>query len=479
MARKKTGVTANRQRDEKGRLLPAAEQAKPPVEPQPVAAPQPAVAPPMPEPQPPLFEAPMPGDGLYPNPIVWRQLHEIGQTILESGMKPDWIHTIQQMVTVLLRGYELRVGPHQILWNTYRGDDGRLLNTAELMRSLVLRSGVGQLEVVRRDNEEVTYKATRGSTQITATWKISDLAGPIKGLPRQTLDARCISEICRTLFADIAGGYTPEDFDRPSQPQAVPPTPPAPPPPPAEPEKPKAAPPAPAPAPEAPVKAPEPPPEPPAAAAKAPEPPPAAPPPQAAPAAPAPPGYNEEVQPGRRLTRLVQAPLPDGRKQPVYTAGITADQIARIYQTAGQQHQAAAQRWLQYHKLQRLSWVTEEEAQDMIRFLTGVASGGNIEELLVLGADPKNPVPELTRDRALHIFAREMQAIGLDVDQALRYIAQKAGQPTHQHLQPEQIVQAAEDFKALAAADLNSFKLAFARETDRMGIDPSGGSAPF
>jgi len=183
--------------------------------------------------------------------------------------------------------------------------------------------------------------------------------------------------------------------------------------------------------------------------------------------------------PGRRLTRLVQAPLPSGERKPVYTAGISADQIARIYQTAGQQHQAAAQRWLQYHKLQRLSWATEEEGQDMIRFLMGVADGGDIEEMLVLGVNPKAPVPELTRERALHIFTREMGNIGLDTDQALRYIAQKAGVATHADLVPEQIVQAAEDFKALAAADLNSFKLAFARETDRMGIDPSGGGAPF
>jgi hypothetical protein len=190
------------------------------------------------------------------------------------------------------------------------------------------------------------------------------------------------------------------------------------------------------------------------------------------------PGYNEEVMPGRRLTRLVQAPQPDGKKHPVYTAGISADQIARIYQIAGAQHQTAAQRWLHHHERPRLSWLTEEEGQEMIRFLTGVASGGNVEEMLVLGHDPRNPVPELTRERAMHIFTREMAKIGLDCDQALRYIAQKAGQPSHVNLAPEQIVQAAEDFKALAASDLNSFKLAFARETDRMGIDPSGG-APF
>src|SRR5215471_3860861 len=473
--KKQTGVTAGRPRDAKGRLLPA----QPPpegVQPAPPQMPEPPV--PIMPPEPPVAAVPtltpvewVPDMGPYPTPAVWRQLHEIGQTILESGMKPAWVHTIQQMVTVLLRGYELRVGPSQILWNTYLGDDGRLLNSAELMRSLILRSGVGHLEVVRRDNEEVTYKAVRGPTEITVTWKVTDLAGqPTKGLPRQTLDARCTSEIARTLFADIAGGYTPEDF--PSQP-----TPPAPPPPPAaKPEPPKQAAPPPPPAPEPPAKAPEKPAEPPAASPPAPAPAAA---PAAPPAAPAPPGYNEEVMPGRRLTRLVQAPLPSGERKPVYTAGISADQIARIYQTAGQQHQAAAQRWLQYHKLQRLSWATEEEGQDMIRFLMGVADGGDIEEMLVLGVNPKAPVPELTRERALHIFTREMGNIGLDTDQALRYIAQKAGVATHADLVPEQIVQAAEDFKALAAADLNSFKLAFARETDRMGIDPFCGGAPF
>jgi len=507
MPRKKQGVTAGRARDAKGRLLPADAKA-----PKVTAAQQP----PQPEPGP-VVNLPMPAvvpsmwtpnggtevDGLYPSLATWRQLHEIGQTILESGMKPAWIHTIQQMVTVLLRGYELRVGPSQILWNTYLGDDGRLLNTAELMRSLVQRSGAGYLRPVRRDNEEVTYEAVRyGATpeadvKVTVTWHVGMLpGGPLKGQPRQTLDARATSEICRTLFADIAGGYTPEDFDRPTGPPQARPTPPPPPttPPPAEPVQPVAVTP---PAPEPPAVTPEAPPaqaSPPKGAKKAPTEPAAPPAPSAKPEAPAQvappvsavpgdvgpdpkvPGYGQEVLPGRKLVRLVQVPMPDGTHAPRYTAGISADQIGRIFQVAGEQYQEVAQKWLGSKKLKGLSWCTEEEGAELIVMLTGIASGAHT----TLGVNPANPTPELTRERALHIFSREMGKLEFDVDQALRYVAQKTGVMDPARLLPEQIVQAAEDFRAMAAADLNSFKIAFARETDRMGIDPQGGSgAPF
>jgi hypothetical protein len=526
---RKTPPGTVRPRDEKGRLLPATAamhphnrapqpKAKQKPGPQPgpkkshhkkkppldvvgamehaAAAPVPPAPPEGPVAVPSVFlPPPAPADGLYPGTATWERLKEMAGILYQSGMKPPWMLSVEQVLATLLRGYELRVGATQILWNTYRGDDGRPLNTAELMRSLVQRSGVGYLRPVVRTNQEVTYEGVRygkrgdGSddVKLTVTWTVADLSGsPLKGMPRHTLDARCTSELCRTLFADIAGGYTAEDFDLgtavrqapPSggAPAEVPPSPPTAPPgasvsQPAAPEasapepEPPAAEPAPTPAPAAaqePIAAPEPAPEPQAEAPvqSAPQPAPVEPPVSA----------HEEVMPGRVLHRLIQVTTPDGQVRAVYSAGISADQVDRIYKVAGQKHQEAAQKWLGSKQLKKLSWCTEPEADELIAYLAGLDDGGK----------PAKPAPPpLTFERAYGIFQKELDKIGLPVEQAAAYIAQKAGVGSIRDLLPEQVVQAAEDFKALAAADLNSFKLAFARVMEQEGIDPSGGSTPF
>jgi hypothetical protein len=191
--------------------------------------------------------------------------------------------------------------------------------------------------------------------------------------------------------------------------------------------------------------------------------------PQPAPVEP-PVSAHEEVMPGRVLHRLIQVTTPDGQVRAVYSAGISADQVDRIYKVAGQRHQEAAQKWLGSKQLKKLSWCTEPEADELIAYLAGLDDGGK----------PAKPAPPpLTFERAYGIFQKELDKIGLPVEQAAAYIAQKAGVGSIRDLLPEQVVQAAEDFKALAAADLNSFKLAFARVMEQEGIDPSGGSTPF
>lgn len=480
---KGTPATAGRPRDEKGRLLPkdAASEA---VE---AAAERKPVKPATPAPPPPLAaqsveHALLAPYGLYPSPELWTHLGTMADTILASGLKPGWIFTREQMLTVLLRGYEMRIPATQVIWNTYQGEDGRMLNTAELMRFLVLRSGKGTLRAVRRDNEVCSYEGVRygrrgdGSddTTLVVTMHLAELgSAPLKGLPRHTMDAKVTSEICRTLFADVAGGYTPEDFGGAVAASPMAPSPVASPPaaPAAKPAKVKAE------KPEKPVPAPEPEPitpKPEPTPAPQPEPTPAPTPApeqvQTAPAPATPPGANEEVRPGIVAHRLVQAPVfidgkPTGEMRAVYTAGISGDQIARIQQVAGIQHQEAAQKWLGQRQIKRLGWLTEIEGDELIGYLQGLAGNG----------ETRKPPVELTFERAWELFSQDIGALGLPVEKVAAYLAEKAGVATMRDLLPEQLVAAAEDFKALTPTDLASFKLAFERLQEREGMDPSSG----
>ena len=151
-----------RQRDEKGRLLPVTPPAvpvrkKPGPKPKVAAAPPPTpvlrkkpgpkpgfkrkplvpVPPPVDWPTPPIVAAvekpvpppppPVPPDGLYPSKETWERLETMAAVIHASTMKPGWMMSKEQVLTTLLRGYEMRVGPVQIIWNTFLGEDGRPL----------------------------------------------------------------------------------------------------------------------------------------------------------------------------------------------------------------------------------------------------------------------------------------------------------------------------------------------------------------
>ena len=445
---------------------------KPPVPiqtPPPVAAEAPASVPSVFIPQTPPPEPRSP----FPSPEVYSQLQNMAVDIFNSGVRPEKAHKPEVILVLLLKGYELRIGPIQAIWNVYLGDDCQPLLKAELMRALVLRSGAGYLQPLERTDQRVTYRGVRFArrlgdpdTEVTVTWNVTDLSGgPMKGLPRHTLDARCTSEVCRTLFADIAGGYTPEDFDLPPHGGvSAPPLPP-----PSSPSQaavaPEPQPEPPAPTPE-PVPVPEQPPAPPAEPVPAPEPPAPAPEPTPAPpepqAAPVVGSGNEEVMPGRTLNRMVQVTPPgEQTPRPVWTAGISADQVSTIYGIAGERYQAAAQKWLVQRGLQKLSWCNEAEGAELVAFLTSLANGEK----------PTAP-PPLTFERAYENLTQVMAEIELPLDQVVAYIIQKHGVATVRDLLPEQLQAEADEFRTRATADLASFRIAFARLIDQQNMDP-------
>jgi hypothetical protein len=127
-----------------------------------------------------------------------------------------------EIAACILTGREVGIGPMEALQKIY-SIKGKPTMSAELMRSLALRAGHEITFPVLTD-DKVTAKGRRaGSQQWTeVTWTMKDAQrigvtgkDTWKKHPRQMLEARATSELCRLLFPDALGAvsYTQDELE--------------------------------------------------------------------------------------------------------------------------------------------------------------------------------------------------------------------------------------------------------------------------
>jgi hypothetical protein len=126
-----------------------------------------------------------------------------------------------EIAACILTGREIGIGPMEALGKIH-SIKGKPTISAELMRSLALRAG-HDITFPVLTNDKVTAKGRRAGsdtwTEVTWTIKDAERIGVAnkdtwRRHPRQMLEARASSELCRLLFPDALGGisYTPEEL---------------------------------------------------------------------------------------------------------------------------------------------------------------------------------------------------------------------------------------------------------------------------
>lgn len=120
------------------------------------------------------------------------------------------------VLACILAGDEAGIGPMQSLRQIFVTDDGKVGQSAELMRALVLRAG-HEIWVQEYTNTRVTMSGRRRGQEnpSSVTWTLDDakranLAGKQNWTkyPRAMLTARATSELCRLVFADVIAGIS-------------------------------------------------------------------------------------------------------------------------------------------------------------------------------------------------------------------------------------------------------------------------------
>jgi hypothetical protein len=175
--------------------------------------------------------------GIYPSAEIWQVMRQEAETFMASTFLPAKYNTLEKVLTVMLKGRELGIPPLQALEGIFVSDEGRLALQADVMRSLILRSGIGMMEPLEVTNDHATVQGTRfgrfGRPAIVkqVTFSLEDAARAGLGgdtwrkYPRPLCFARATSEMARMLFSDVLAGmvYTPEELgDRSSVPVSAP-----------------------------------------------------------------------------------------------------------------------------------------------------------------------------------------------------------------------------------------------------------------
>lgn len=145
----------------------------------------------------------------------------MSKVMAASNLAPEGAKEAMQAYTLMLRGRELGLPPMASV-ELIRVVKGRTVLSAELMLSLVLRSG-GSVEYKELSDTRCIIEACRaGGKPCTFTFTIEDArrADLLKKevwqkYPRAMLRSRCISEMGRSLFADVLLGasYTMEELE--------------------------------------------------------------------------------------------------------------------------------------------------------------------------------------------------------------------------------------------------------------------------
>jgi len=156
------------------------------------------------------------------------EVEQMSDTVLvlrRAGLLREF--TDEQALAVMLKGWELDLKPIQATEGLYISGDGQLTMRADLMRSLVQRSGVGLIVPVESSTERATVKAirygvhSRPHDEVLLTYTIEDaeraglLSNPMWQTQRRAcLFSRASSEAARSMFSDVLRGvcYTPEEL---------------------------------------------------------------------------------------------------------------------------------------------------------------------------------------------------------------------------------------------------------------------------
>ena len=117
------------------------------------------------------------------------------------------------IMCIALRAREMGMSPFEAIYGVFSNVQGKLTMSAELMGSLIRRSG-HKLEIKQSSNTICEIKGTRADTgeSYTAVFTLDEarVAGLVRSgsgwekYPSDMLYARCISRLRRRLFQDIA-----------------------------------------------------------------------------------------------------------------------------------------------------------------------------------------------------------------------------------------------------------------------------------
>ena len=147
---------------------------------------------------------------------------EAAKILIRSGLIPKYLKSPEQVVVVMAKGRELRLGPMQSLEQIYVVDNVPALR-GQLMLDLIRRSF---------PNARIYYDWSKAPQRVSVhaarskhddlqvfTWDL-DMASHLlhkpcwKHYPRTMLTWRCVAEMARFLFPDALNGclYTPEEL---------------------------------------------------------------------------------------------------------------------------------------------------------------------------------------------------------------------------------------------------------------------------
>ena len=154
------------------------------------------------------------------DPARFGTLRQMAGILLRSGFLPRTIRTEEQVITILVKGYELGIPPMEALTGI-TVIDGKPAVSPRLMLALINRSG--QLQDLAIDGDDARCRVTttrRGRRPHTETFTIDDARR--MGLadkpnwrqqPRVMLRWRAVSACARVVFPDVVSGlYTPEEM---------------------------------------------------------------------------------------------------------------------------------------------------------------------------------------------------------------------------------------------------------------------------
>jgi hypothetical protein len=154
------------------------------------------------------------------DPARFGTLRQMAGILLRSGFLPKTIRTEEQVITILVKGYELGIPPMEALTGI-TVIDGKPAVSPQLMLALINRSG--QLQDLAIDGDDGRCRVTmtrRGRRAHTETFTLDDarrmgLADKSnwRQQPRVMLRWRAVSACARVVFPDVVSGlYTPEEM---------------------------------------------------------------------------------------------------------------------------------------------------------------------------------------------------------------------------------------------------------------------------
>jgi hypothetical protein len=164
----------------------------------------------------------VPPSSLFPSAEELKNLKDLAQTFISSGLIPRAIDKPEKAIVVMLKGKEAGVPPLQALAHIHV-IDGKPSMSAELMLSQLYKNIPGFLhEFTETSNAACKMRVKRPGTEwqpFAFTMQDAMAAGltgkgPWKAYPAAMLRARCISSMAKAIGPEALAGisYTPEEL---------------------------------------------------------------------------------------------------------------------------------------------------------------------------------------------------------------------------------------------------------------------------